>query len=115
MLYKTNILAFIWSLTCPLLLAAALANCCIIQKNVHGCILTCYLLSMCFLNVLSVIVIVEIGSGELVKGCRPLDFLIKFTYMSTLCWMSSINFGYAENIIKIQKKILLNCQLFSFS
>ncbi|ODM99829.1 putative G-protein coupled receptor Mth-like 3 [Orchesella cincta] len=88
---KTTLLAVIWSLTCPLLLAAAVVNSFVIQKNVHGWILTCYLLSMCTLNVLSAIFIINPGNHH--DGCRSIDFIIKFTYMSTLCWMTSINFG----------------------
>ncbi|CAL8093015.1 unnamed protein product [Orchesella dallaii] len=88
---KTTLLAVTWSFTAPLLLGAALVNSFVIQKNVHGWILTCYLLSMCTLNILSVIIICDPGHNH--GGCRPIDFIFKFMYMSTLCWMTSINFG----------------------
>lgn len=112
---KTTLLAVIWLLTCPLLFGAALGNCCMIQRNVHGWVLTCYLLSMCVLNVLSAIVILNVGKSgdkgksetDLEKGCRPIDFIIKFTYMSTLCWITSVNYGLYRSFCRYANKLIM--------
>ncbi|CAL8118571.1 unnamed protein product [Orchesella dallaii] len=88
---KAYFLAAIWFSTCPLLVSAAIANSCVIQKNVHGWILTSYLISMFLVNINSVVLILDIGPVS--EGCGVLDFTMKFIYMSTLCWMTSMNFG----------------------
>ncbi|ODM99173.1 G-protein coupled receptor Mth2 [Orchesella cincta] len=88
---KAYFLAAIWFSTCPLLVSAAVANSCVIQKNVHGWILTSYLISMFLVNINSVVLILDVVSNS--EGCGILDFTMKFIYMSTLCWMTSMNFG----------------------
>lgn len=97
---KAYFFAGIWLSTCPFLLTAAIVNSCVIQKNVHGWILTCYLISMFLVNINSVVLILDIhipisslsepNSVSTETGCGLLDFTMKFIYFSSLCWMSSM-------------------------
>ena len=74
------------------LAVAAVINVTIIHKNIHGWVFFSYLMTSALLNVVAGVFIIIVNDDPDKVGCNFLDFVQKFLYLSTLCWMTSINF-----------------------
>ncbi|XP_035703756.1 uncharacterized protein LOC110843453 isoform X2 [Folsomia candida] len=98
---KAYFLASIWLSTCPLLLSAAMAKFITSHKNVHGWTLSSYLLSMFLVNINSAILALETRT----LGCKVTDFSMKFLYLSTLSWLTCVDFGLWRTFSKIPKPV----------